>query len=89
VGAVGVSGRCVDRVDADIAGVPVSQPVVAALLGVVVLDETLNTGRAGMVALIAAALVVAVATVQLARVDAVETTKRVEATVGDRAELPA
>jgi drug/metabolite transporter (DMT)-like permease len=67
----------------------VSQPVAAALLGVVVLDETLNTGRAGMVALIAAALVVAVATVQLARVDAVETTERVEATVDDTAELPA
>jgi drug/metabolite transporter (DMT)-like permease len=67
----------------------VSQPVVAASLGVVVLGETLNTGRAGMLALIAAALVVAVATVQLARVDAVETTKRVEAAPGDTAEQPA
>jgi hypothetical protein len=51
------------------------------LLGVVVLHETLNTGRAGMIALIAAALVVAVATVELARVDAVETTKRLDETV--------
>jgi drug/metabolite transporter (DMT)-like permease len=67
----------------------VSQPVVAASLGVVVLGETLNTGRAGMLALSAAALVVAVATVQLARVDAVETTKRVEATPGDSVEQPA
>jgi drug/metabolite transporter (DMT)-like permease len=56
----------------------VSQPVVAALLGVVVLGETLNTGRGGMVALIAAALVMAAATAELARVDAVATSKRVE-----------
>lgn len=60
----------------------VSQPVVAALLGVVVLGETLNTGRGGMVALIAAALVMAAATAELARVDAVATSKRVEAALG-------
>jgi hypothetical protein len=63
----------------------VSQPVVAALLGVVVLGETLNTGRGGMVALIAAALVMAAATAELARVDAVATSKRVEAALGGRA----
>lgn len=34
----------------------VSQPVVAALLGVVVLGETLDTGRGGMIALAVAAL---------------------------------
>jgi drug/metabolite transporter (DMT)-like permease len=56
----------------------VSQPVVATLLGVVVLGETLSTGRGGMVALIAAALVMAAATAELARVDAVATGKRVE-----------
>jgi EamA domain-containing membrane protein RarD len=67
----------------------VSQPVVAALLGVVVLDETLNTGRAGMVALIAAALVVTIATVQLARVDAVATGERIEAALDSAAEQPA
>ncbi|MEE6139488.1 DMT family transporter [Mycobacterium sp. 050128] len=67
----------------------VSQPVVAALLGVVVLGETLNTGRGGMVALIAAAVVVAAATAELARVDAVATSKRVQAALGDAAEQPA
>jgi drug/metabolite transporter (DMT)-like permease len=67
----------------------VSQPVVAALLGVVVLDESLNTGRAGAVALIVAALVVTIATVQLARVDAVATGERIEAELDSAAELPA
>ncbi|WAC89788.1 DMT family transporter [Mycobacterium sp. Aquia_213] len=67
----------------------VSQPVVAALLGVIVLGETLNTGRGGMVALIAAAMVVAAATVELARVDAVATSKRVEAALDGAAEQPA
>jgi drug/metabolite transporter (DMT)-like permease len=57
----------------------VSQPVVAALLGVVVLGETLNTGRAGMVALVVAALVVTAATVELARVDASVATERAAA----------
>jgi drug/metabolite transporter (DMT)-like permease len=67
----------------------VSQPVVAALLGVIVLDESLNTGRAGMVALVAAALAVTVATVQLARVDAVATGTRIEAALDGAAEQPA
>lgn len=67
----------------------VSQPVVAALLGVVVLGETLNTGRGGMVALIAAALVMTAATAELARVDAVATSKRVEAALGGAVEQPA
>jgi drug/metabolite transporter (DMT)-like permease len=49
----------------------VTQPVVAAVLGVVVLGETLNTGHAGMIALVIAALVMAVATVELARGNAV------------------
>ncbi|BBX64325.1 hypothetical protein MSAS_34990 [Mycobacterium saskatchewanense] len=56
----------------------VSQPVVAAVLGVVVLGETLNTGRAGMVVLVAAALVMTAATIELARGDAVATSSRVE-----------
>jgi drug/metabolite transporter (DMT)-like permease len=51
----------------------VSQPVVAAALGVVVLDETLQTGRAGMVALVMAALVMTIAIVKLARVEAAAT----------------
>jgi drug/metabolite transporter (DMT)-like permease len=67
----------------------VSQPVVAALLGVVVLDESLNTGRAGAVALIVAAMVVTIATVQLARVDAVATGERIEAALDSTAEQPA
>jgi len=67
----------------------VSQPVVAALPGVVVLGETANAGRGGMVALIAAALVMAAATAELARIDAVATGKRVEATLGGAVEQPA
>ncbi|SPM37428.1 Permease of the drug/metabolite transporter (DMT) superfamily [Mycobacterium rhizamassiliense] len=54
----------------------VSQPVVAALLGVVVLGETLSTSHTGMVALVAAVVVVTAATVELARVDAAVTTER-------------
>lgn len=56
----------------------VSQPVVAALLGVVVLGETLDTDPAGMIALAVAALVMTVATFELARIDAVATRKKVE-----------
>ena len=55
-----------------------SQPVVAAVLGVVVLDETLNAGRAGIVALIVAALVMTAAIFKLARVEAVVTRDGVE-----------
>ncbi len=50
-----------------------SQPVVAAVLGVVVLGETLNTGRAGMLVLVTAGLVTTAAIVKLARVEAVAT----------------
>ena len=57
----------------------VSQPVVAAVLGVVVLGETLNTGRAGFMALVTAALVATAAIVKLARVEAVATRDGVEA----------
>ncbi|AFS13667.1 MULTISPECIES: DMT family transporter [Mycobacterium] len=57
----------------------VSQPVVAAVLGVVVLGETLNTGRAGMIALVAAASVMTAAIIKLARVEAVATRDRAEA----------
>lgn len=72
----------------------VSQPVVAALLGVAVLGETLGTGRGGMIALAVAALLVAallvvalvvVATAELARVDAVATGRRVAAALDDAA----
>jgi drug/metabolite transporter (DMT)-like permease len=56
-----------------------AQPVVAAVLGVVVLGETLNTGRAGLVALAAAGLVATAAIVKLARVEAVATRDGVEA----------
>jgi drug/metabolite transporter (DMT)-like permease len=49
----------------------VSQPVVAAVLGVVVLGEKLNTGTAGVIALLMAAVAVPAAIYQLARVDAV------------------
>ncbi|OBA77222.1 hypothetical protein A5641_18450 [Mycobacterium sp. 1554424.7] len=56
-----------------------AQPVVAAVLGVVVLGETLNTGRAGLVALAAAGLVATAAIVKLARVEAAATRDEVEA----------
>lgn len=66
-----------------------SQPVVAAVLGVVVLGETLNTGRAGMFALAAAALAATAAIVKLARVEAVATSDGVEARRQDPVGLPA
>ncbi|OBI44770.1 DMT family transporter [Mycobacterium colombiense] len=66
-----------------------SQPVVAAVLGVVVLGETLNTGRAGMIALLAAALVMTAAIVKLARVEAVSTRDRVGAQPRDEVGSPA
>jgi drug/metabolite transporter (DMT)-like permease len=56
-----------------------SQPVVAAVLGVVVLGETLNTGRAGAIALATAGLAMTAAIFKLARVEAVATDERVEA----------
>ncbi|OBK49633.1 DMT family transporter [Mycobacterium sp. 1081908.1] len=56
-----------------------SQPVVAAVLGVVVLGEALNAGRAGVTALAAAGLVATAAIVKLARVEAVATRDGVEA----------
>jgi drug/metabolite transporter (DMT)-like permease len=55
----------------------VTQPVVAALLGVVVLGETLNTSETGIFALAVAALAMAVATTELARGDAVATHSRI------------
>jgi threonine/homoserine efflux transporter RhtA len=56
-----------------------SQPVVEAVLGVVVLGETLNTSRVGIIALVAAALVMTAAIVKLARVEAVATRDGVQA----------
>lgn len=49
----------------------VSQPIVAAALGVTVLGETFNTGRLPLIALSAAALVMVAAIVKLARLEAV------------------
>ncbi|OBB99107.1 DMT family transporter [Mycobacterium sp. 852002-40037_SCH5390672] len=66
-----------------------SQPVVAAVLGVVVLGETLNTGRAGMIALVAAAVVMTAAIVKLARVEAVSIRDNVQAQLHQEAGLPA
>lgn len=66
-----------------------SQPVVAAVLGVVVLGESLNTGRAGMIALVTAGLVMTAAIVKLARVEAVATRDRVEAQRQDAVGQPA
>ncbi|OBF01869.1 DMT family transporter [Mycobacterium sp. 852002-10029_SCH5224772] len=66
-----------------------SQPVVAAVLGVVVLGETLNTGRAGLIALAAAAVVMTAAIIKLARVEAGATRDRVEARRHEEAGQPA
>jgi len=67
----------------------VSQPVVAAVLGVVVLGETLNAGRAGTIALVAAALVMTAAIVKLARVEAVSARDMIEAQRHDEVGSPA
>ncbi|APD84591.1 hypothetical protein AN931_23385 [Mycobacterium intracellulare subsp. chimaera] len=56
----------------------VSQPVVAAVVGVAVLGETLDAGPAGLLALAAATLVMVTAIFNLARVDAVATQSEVE-----------
>lgn len=71
----------------------ISQPIVAALLGLVVLGETLNTGPAGMIALAAAVLLMTAATVELARVGAATKTSdaksnRVEAGLARAADRP-
>jgi drug/metabolite transporter (DMT)-like permease len=67
----------------------VSQPVVAALLGVVVLGETLNTGGTAMIVLAVAALVMTAATIELARVDASVTRKQLAADLPGAAGQPA
>jgi hypothetical protein len=66
-----------------------SQPVVAAVLGVVVLGETLDTGGAGAIALVAPALVMTAAIIKLARVEAVATRNRVKAKLRDSVSQPA
>ncbi|WP_156685918.1 DMT family transporter [Mycobacterium sp. Marseille-P9652] len=60
-----------------------SQPVVGAALGVVVLDETLNASGAGLVVLAVAVVVMTAAIVKLARVDAVAIADRVESHLQD------
>lgn len=67
----------------------VSQPVVAAVLGVVVLGETLETGRPGMIALTAAALVMIAAIIKLGRVEAVSARDRGDAELHEESNLPA
>ncbi|WP_343573573.1 DMT family transporter [Mycobacterium sp.] len=62
----------------------VSQPLVAAVLGVVVLGETLNTGRSGAFVLLAAVFVMTAATIALARGDAEATRRHV---AGERRRL--
>jgi drug/metabolite transporter (DMT)-like permease len=59
----------------------ISQPVVAAVLGVVVLDETLKTGLGGLIGLAVAAPVAAVAVVKLARVEAAAATGKIPGAV--------
>lgn len=66
-----------------------SQPVVAAVLGVVVLGETLNTGRGGAIALTVAAVGMAAAITKLARVEAVATRERAEVQLHEDVGQPA
>lgn len=67
----------------------ISQPVIAAVLGVAVLDETLDASPLRTVALVMSALVMAVAIYRLARVDAVATRGRVRAELRGPARQPA
>lgn len=67
MGAGGVPRR---PLTASMPTLQVMQPIVAAVLGVVVLGETLDTGRAGIVALAVAAVVMTGAIFELARVEA-------------------
>jgi drug/metabolite transporter (DMT)-like permease len=55
----------------------VTEPVVGAALGVVVLGETMHSGDAGLMVLVAAVLVMVLATVALAHSEAVATQPRV------------
>lgn len=61
-----------------------SQPVAAAVLGVVVLGETLNTGGTGVIALAVVALVMTATIVKLSSVEAVSTRNRATAKREDR-----
>lgn len=67
----------------------VAQPVVGAVLGVIVLGETLNTASVGFAALAVAVLVMTAAIVKLARIEAATTRDRVEAEFQDAASQPA
>jgi drug/metabolite transporter (DMT)-like permease len=67
----------------------VSQPVLAAVLGVVVLDETLRAGRVALIGLATAVVVMVAAIVQLARVEAIATRDEVDAQRHDRVGQPA
>jgi hypothetical protein len=60
-----------------------------AVLGVVVLDETLTTSHIGMAALAVAAAVMTMAIVKLAHVDAVTTQDRADAAHDDLVGQPA
>lgn len=67
----------------------IAQPVMGAVLGVVVLDETLTTNHIGMAALAVAAAVMTIAIVKLAHVDAVTTQDRADAALDDLVGQPA
>jgi drug/metabolite transporter (DMT)-like permease len=60
-----------------------SQPVVAAVLGVVVLGEKLNASRTGLVAMAFALVAMMAAVFRLARVEAVATRRRVDEQLQD------
>ncbi|CAM2912133.1 hypothetical protein BST27_10460 [Mycobacterium intermedium] len=66
----------------------VSQPVVATVLGVLVLDEKLNTGGAGFIALAVAGLVMVAAIVKLAGFEAMATRDRAAAERKDPVSQP-
>lgn len=66
-----------------------SQPVVGAVLGVAVLDETLSASHIGILALAVAVVVMTMAIVKLAHVDAVTTRDRADAALEDLVGQPA
>jgi drug/metabolite transporter (DMT)-like permease len=71
--AFGLSAFAKGSLNASMPILQVSQPVVAALLGVVVLGETVNSGRFAVVILAVAVVVMVAAVWALARLDALPT----------------
>ncbi len=87
--ALGQSAFRAGPLTASMPALEMSQPIVAAVLSVVVLGETLNTSHLGIIALDAAVPVMTVAVFELARVDAVATRNRVRSKLHGAERRPA